>query len=80
MEYTDDDKEKLVIEKPDNIALKLSLWKLSQMKNPVTDLYQWVKGEIYDLEAFQAAIHVRGLRQKKVQEITKEERKYAERR
>lgn len=31
----------------------------SAMKNPYIDLYHWVKGEIYDLEALKDAIKVR---------------------
>jgi len=31
----------------------------SALKNPYIDLYHWVKGELYDLEAVKDAIKVR---------------------
>mmetsp|Transcript_47841 Transcript_47841/g.63258 ORF Transcript_47841/g.63258 Transcript_47841/m.63258 type:complete len:103 (+) Transcript_47841:802-1110(+) len=30
---------------------------VDNLRNPFTDLYHWVKGEIYDLAAFQAALN-----------------------
>ena len=30
---------------------------VENLRNPFTDLYHWVKGEIYDLAAFQVAVN-----------------------
>ena len=44
---------------------------IENLRNPFTDLYHWVKGEIYDVDAFQAALAVREHVAKKVQELKK---------
>ena len=56
--YTDLDAQKLVINNPEsNQNLKESmLHTLDNLRNPFTDLYHWVKGEIYDLTALKQLI------------------------
>lgn len=50
--YTDLDSHKLVINSPESQNLKESmLHTLENLRNPFTDLYHWVKGELYDLAA-----------------------------
>ena len=63
---------KLVLNNPNDTALKESmLHTIENLRNPFTDLYHWVKGEIYDMNAFMAALAVRDHVAKKVQELKK---------
>lgn len=44
---------------------------IENLRNPFTDLYHWVKGELFDIGAFQAAILLREKLASKVQELKK---------
>ena len=44
---------------------------IENLRNPFTDLYHWIKGEIYDLTAFQAALNERASVQKAVKDLKK---------
>ena len=58
--YTDMNSRDLIFNNPDNKALQDSMISSSgALKNPYIDLYHWVKGELYDLEAVREAIKVR---------------------
>ena len=63
---------KLVLNNPNDTALKESmLHTIENLRNPFTDLYHWVKGEIYDMGAFLNALVVRDEVAKKLQELKK---------
>jgi NADPH-dependent ferric siderophore reductase len=56
-QYTDLDAHKLVINSPESANLKESmLHTLENLRNPFTDLYHWVKGELYDLSAMKIVL------------------------
>lgn len=58
--YTDRDTNKLVINNAENGNLIESMrHTIENLRNPFTDLYHWVKGEMYDLNAFSAALNER---------------------
>jgi hypothetical protein len=58
--YTDMNTRELVFNNPENKALQESMVTTgTALKNPYIDLYHWVKGELYDLEALKDAIRVR---------------------
>jgi hypothetical protein len=58
--YTEMNSRELIFNNPDNKALQDSMISASgALKNPYIDLYHWVKGELYDLEAVREAIKVR---------------------
>jgi len=58
--YTEMNTRELIINNPDNKALQESMISASgALKNPYIDLYHWIKGELYDLEAVRDAIKVR---------------------
>lgn len=60
VQYAELDVYQLVINHPNNTGLKESmLHTIENLRNPFTDLYHWVKGEIYDVGAFQFALSVR---------------------
>jgi len=51
--YTDHDVEKLVVRNIDgNQLLENMRLTVEKLRNPFTDLYHWIKGELYDLMAF----------------------------
>ena len=59
--YTDRDPSKLVITSTDtgqNFSEDIR-HTIESLRNPFTDLYHWVKGEMYDLEAFTHALNER---------------------
>ena len=59
-QYTDLDAHKLVINSPESQNLKESmLHTLENLRNPFTDLYHWVKGELYDLSAMKTLLEQR---------------------
>lgn len=50
----------MIFNNPDNKSLQDGMVAASSaLKNPYIDLYHWVKGELYDLEAVKDAIKVR---------------------
>ena len=56
--YVESDPSKLVVNNMEQGNLIESLrHTVENLRNPFTDLYHWVKGEIYDLAAFQAALN-----------------------
>jgi len=58
--YTDMDGNKLVFNNPANKDLKDGMQHTAEsLRNPFTDIYHWVKGELYDLKAMAGAIAVR---------------------
>ena len=64
------DVNKLLLNNPENSKLKEKLVNMNKdLNNPFIDLYHWVKGEIYDLAAIQAAINLLAARAKKIQEL-----------
>lgn len=69
--YTDVDVTKLVINNPKNAVLKSGLATLETQMNPITILYHWIKGEVYDLESFSAIIANRNTVAKKVKDLKK---------
>lgn len=44
---------------------------IENLRNPFTDLYHWVKGESYDIEAYLNALKVRDALAKKLDELKK---------
>ena len=57
VQYAELDVNQLVLNNPNNADLKESmLHTIENIRNPFTDLYHWVKGELYDINAFLAAI------------------------
>jgi len=72
VQYAELDVYQLVLNHPNNTDLKESmLHTIENLRNPFTDLYHWVKGEMYDLGAFQSALAVRDACAKKVTELKK---------
>lgn len=58
--YTEMNQRELIFNNPDNKQLQDSMVSASgALRNPYIDLYHWVKGELYDLEAVRDAIKVR---------------------
>ena len=58
--YTDMNTKDLIFNSPDNKQLQEAMVSAGgALKNPYIDLYHWVKGEIYDLEAIRNSIAVR---------------------
>lgn len=59
--YTDRDTSKLVINNESNGSNLIESLRhtVESLRNPFTDLYHWVKGEMYDLAAFTAALNER---------------------
>ena len=58
--YSDMNSRELVFNNPENKALQESMVTTgSALKNPYIDLYHWVKGELYDLEALKDSVKVR---------------------
>ena len=56
--YVEGDPSGLVMNNMDQGNLIESLrHTVDNLRNPFTDLYHWIKGEIYDLSAFSAALH-----------------------
>jgi len=70
--YTDMESHRLVLNNPSNSALKESmLHTIENLRNPFTDLYHWVKGEVYDLTAFNNAVEERKKILTRVKELKK---------
>ena len=70
--YTDQDHSRLVVNNQEAGNLIESLrHTVENLRNPFTDLYHWVKGEIYDLAAFQAALNELKAQQGAVEAIVK---------
>jgi hypothetical protein len=58
--YTEMNSRELIFGNPENKALQESMVSTSaSLKNPYIDLYHWVKGELYDLDAVRDAVKVR---------------------
>lgn len=58
--YTDMNTKDLIFNSPDNKHLVEGMVSTgAALRNPYIDLYHWVKGEIYDLEAIRNSIAVR---------------------
>ena len=56
--YSSQNGSKLVISNHENGNLVENMkHTVENLRNPFTDLYHWVKGEIYDLAAFQVAVN-----------------------
>lgn len=71
-QYTDLDPHKLVINSPESQNLKESmLHTLENLRNPFTDLYHWVKGELYDIGAMKTLIGERSKISARVKELVK---------
>ena len=71
-QYTDLDPHKLVINNPESQNLKESmLHTLENLRNPFTDIYHWVKGELYDLGAMKTLMAERHKIGSRVKELTK---------
>ena len=72
MHYSDLDMNQHVINSPNNTELKESLAQMvNDQRNLDADLYLWIKGETYDLNAMQVAIDIRNASTKKIKELTK---------
>jgi len=70
--YTNMDASKLIFTNPNNAELKENLVHTAEnLRNPFTDIYHWVKGEIYDLKALNGAIQVRNNLDKQGQQLVK---------
>lgn len=60
MQYQDLDAHQLIFHNPDAEELRQSLQVTGQsLRNPYIELYHWVKGEIYDIEAMRQAVNAR---------------------
>ena len=58
--YSEMNTRELIFNNPENKALQESMVTTGgALKNPYIDLYHWVKGELYDLEAVKDAVRVR---------------------
>ena len=72
VQYADLDVHQLVLNSPDNVELKENmLGTIENLRNPYTDLYHWIKGEIYDLNSFFAALQIREKVKSKLKELEK---------
>lgn len=69
--YTDLDAQKLVINSPDSPLKESMLHTLENLRNPFTDLYHWIKGELYDLSAMKNLLNERGKVATRVKELIK---------
>ena len=71
--YVDGREDKLVFSNPNNTSVKEQLEKLIEsQKNPFEDMYHWIKGEIYDLQALERAVEsVETIEKKKKKTETK---------
>ena len=55
--YTDMNTRDLIFNSPDNKQLQESMVVCgAALRNPYIDLYHWVKGELYDLEAVRVSV------------------------
>ena len=71
--YTERDASKLVITSTEagmNFSEDIRRT-IESLRNPFTDLYHWVKGEMYDLSAFAAALNERKAVQASVESLKK---------
>jgi sorting nexin-1/2 len=58
--YADMDSHQLIFQNPDSPELRDGLTiAAQQLRNPYIDLYHWVKGELYDIEAIRNAVKCR---------------------
>uniref|UniRef100_A0A7S3HYU8 Uncharacterized protein n=1 Tax=Favella ehrenbergii TaxID=182087 RepID=A0A7S3HYU8_9SPIT len=70
--YTDNQEDKLVMRNTEsNQLLENMRYTVEKLRNPFTDLYHWIKGEIYDLNAFSVAIKERATVQQNIKDIKK---------
>lgn len=76
--YTNMDGDKLVFLNPANKDLKDGMQHTAEnLRNPFTDIYHWVKGELYDLKAMAGAIAVRNTVEKNGQALLKKKQSTA---
>ena len=72
VQYADLDVYQLVLNNPGQSEVKESmLHTIENLRNPFTDLYHWVKGEMYDVQAYQYALIIREKVQKNLEELKK---------
>ena len=70
--YTDNDIDKLVVRNTDaNSLLESMRHTVEKLRNPFTDLYHWIKGELYDLAACSMALKERKAVQANVADLKK---------
>lgn len=70
--YADQNPSKMVMNNQDAGNLIESLkHTVDNLRNPFTDLYHWIKGEIYDMSAFTAALNELKKVQDSVESVTK---------
>lgn len=69
--YTDLDASKMIINSPESPLKESMLHTLENLRNPFTDLYHWIKGELYDLAAFKNLLNERGKVASRVKELAK---------
>lgn len=68
--YTDMDQSKLIFHNPSNEELKNALLITgTSLRNPYIELYHWVKGELYDIEAMRNSVNMRMKVQEKLREL-----------
>ena len=71
LQYSDIDVNQQILNNPNNAHLKQALIQLLHQQNNFSNLYLWVKGENYDLQAFKTAIAIRNGINTKVKELKK---------
>jgi hypothetical protein len=72
VQYADLDVHQLVLNSPENVELKENMLNtIENLRNPYTDLYHWIKGEIYDLNSYFAALQIREKVKSKLKELEK---------
>jgi len=60
--YSDMDSAQLIFQNPNNEELRNALLVTGQsLRNPYIELYHWVKGELYDIEAMRTSINARNI-------------------
>jgi len=70
--YTDNDAQKLVMRNTDgNNLLESMRLTVERLRNPFTDLYHWIKGEMYDLSTLSIALKERQTIQVNARELKK---------
>lgn len=73
--YSDMDAHQLIFQSPENAELRDSLVVAGQsLRNPYIDLYHWVKGELYDIEAMRNAVKTRTEVMVKLRELESKKR------
>lgn len=70
--YVDNDASKLIMNNTESNNLTESLkHTVENLRNPFTDLYHWLKGEIYDMAAFTTSLNEVKAIQASVLSVTK---------